>query len=200
MRPCAIWSRTAITLADRQQDGVQHLVDALDHVPICALECRGVAALLQLSLPAEFRQFRQFGLELLQHQGDAVDILLHPFVVALVGLGDHFIDLAVGYLVKDAVSLADRQQGCVQQFVDGGKHRLRVAARHADVGAGRQRACRNGLREALDLRQCERGPELSSRPSGYSQKVTCRAYLLRPALSVRPWLRSPQNSGPASFS
>ena len=144
----------AIALANRQQDGVQHFVDALDDVAISALECSSVAALLQLSLPAEFRQFRQLGLELLQHQGDAVDVLLHPFVVALVGFGDHFIDLAVGYLVKDAVPLANRQQGSIQQFVDGGKHRLGVATRHADVGAHRQRACRNGLREALDLRQC----------------------------------------------
>ena len=125
----------AIAFADRQQDGVEHLVDALDHLGVGALERRGVAALVQLSLAAEFRQFRQLGLELLQHQGDAVDVLLHPFVVALVGLGDELVDPAVGDLVEDAIALADRQQDGVQHFVDaldhlavGALERRRVAA------------------------------------------------------------------------
>jgi len=43
-------TQDAIALADRQQDGVEHLVDALDHVGIAAFEARRLAALLELAL------------------------------------------------------------------------------------------------------------------------------------------------------
>ena len=39
-------------------------------------------------------------------------------MVALVGLGNQFVDLAVGDLGQDAVAFANRQQDGVQHFVD----------------------------------------------------------------------------------
>ena len=108
----------AVALADRQQDGVEHLVDALDDVGIAAFEARGIATLLQLALVAVFDQLGQFRLEPLQHERNVVDVLLHLFMIALVGLGDQFVDLAVRHLVEDAVALADRQQDGVQHLID----------------------------------------------------------------------------------
>ena len=107
-----------VAFADRHQDGVQHLVDALDDLAVGALERRHIAALVQLPLVAELGQLGHFGLELLQDDGDAVDVLLHLLMVALVGLGDHFVDLAVGDLVENAVAFADRQEDGVEHLVD----------------------------------------------------------------------------------
>ena len=53
----------------------------------------------------------------LQDDGHVVDRLLHLFVVALVGLGDQFVDLAVGDLCQNAVAFADRQQDGIQHGV-----------------------------------------------------------------------------------
>ena len=56
-----------------------------------------------------------------------VDRLLHLFVVALVGLGDQFVDLAVGDLGQNAVAFADRQQDRVQHGVHAA-HDLGIGA------------------------------------------------------------------------
>ena len=58
---------------------------------------------------------------------DVVDRQLHLFVIALVGLGDQFVDLAVGDLRQDAVAFADRQQNRIQHGVDAA-HDLGVGA------------------------------------------------------------------------
>ena len=55
---------------------------------------------------------------MLQNDANAVDVLLHLLVVALVGLGDQLIDLAVGDLVEDTIALADGQKNGVQHLVD----------------------------------------------------------------------------------
>ena len=55
-------------------------------------------------------------------KGHVVDRQLHLFVVALVGLGDQFVDPAVRDLRQDAVSLADREENRVEHFVDALDH------------------------------------------------------------------------------
>ena len=69
----------------------------------------------------------QFFLQALQHHGDVVDGLLHLFVIALIGLGDQFVDLAVGDLRQNAVAFADGQQDRVQHGVDAA-HDLGIGA------------------------------------------------------------------------
>ena len=43
-------------------------------------------------------------------------------MIALIGLRDQLIDLAVRDLVEDAIALADRQQNGVEHFVDAFDH------------------------------------------------------------------------------
>ena len=63
-----------------------------------------------------------FLLQALQDRGHVVDGLLHLLVVALVGLRDQFVDLAVGNLRQDAVTLGDGQQDGVEHLVDISDH------------------------------------------------------------------------------
>ena len=121
---------------------------------VAALESRGVAALLQLALVAVVDQFRQFRLELLQHEGDAVDVLLHLLVITLIGFGDQFVDLAVRHLIEDAIALADGQQDDVEHFVDVGEHLLEVAGRHIGIGPLGQAALLYGSDQAADFVHC----------------------------------------------
>ena len=120
--------KDAVALGDRKQDGVEHLVGALDDLAVSARERAGVAALLELTLARVLGQLRKFCLEFLQHRSDAVDVLLHLLMIALVGLRDQFVDLALGDLVEDAVALADRQQDGVEHLV-GALDDLAVGAR-----------------------------------------------------------------------
>ena len=81
------------------------------------LELFGFAALGELPFPRGFGQPHQFLLQALQHGGDVVDRLLHLLVIALVGLRDQLVDLAVGDLRQDAVAFADRQQDRIQHGI-----------------------------------------------------------------------------------
>ena len=58
--------QNAIAFADRQQDGVQHGVDAVHDLRVCALELLRLAAIGELSFLGSFRQARQFLLQALQ--------------------------------------------------------------------------------------------------------------------------------------
>ena len=78
---------------------------------------------------------RKFRLEFLQHRRDAVDVLLHLLMIALIGLGDQFVDLALGDLVEDAVALADRQQDGVEHFVGALDDLAIRAGERADIAA-----------------------------------------------------------------
>jgi hypothetical protein len=60
----------------------------------------------------------QVSLKPLYYQRDAVDALLHPLMVTLVGLGNQLIDLAHRNLPEDPVSFADREQNRVEHLVD----------------------------------------------------------------------------------
>jgi len=64
--------KDAIALADWQQDGIEHLVDALDDVGIATLEPGCLATLLELTLLAVLQQLGELGLEALQYEGDVV--------------------------------------------------------------------------------------------------------------------------------
>ena len=86
-----------------------------------------VAALGQFPVLGRVGQARQFLLQRLQHHADVVDGLLHLLVVALVGLGDQLVDLAVGDLRQDAVAFADGQQNRVQHGVHAA-HDVRISA------------------------------------------------------------------------
>ena len=72
-------------------------------------------------------------------------------MIALVGLGDQLVDLALGDLVEDAVALADRQQDGVEHLVEASQ-KLRVfAAKGGDVCALAQLSVLRRLDQAQDL-------------------------------------------------
>ena len=74
-------------------------------------------------------------------------------MVALVGLGDQFVDLAFGDLRQNAVAFADRQQDGVQHFI----HTLdQFAVRAIEQGGAPslgQASLLGGIRQAHDLVQ-----------------------------------------------
>ena len=72
------------------------------------------------------RQPRHFFLQPAD-DGHIVDGLLHLFVVALVGLGDQFVDLAARDLRQNAVAFADRQQDRIQHGIHAA-HDLGISA------------------------------------------------------------------------
>ena len=111
---------------ERRNHGIEDGIDAAHDVGVGALELILVAAFGQLSFLRRFGQAGQFLLQRLEDHGHVVDGLLHLFVVALVGLGDQLVDLAVGNLGQDAVAFADGQQ-------DGIQHGVHAAH---DVGIG----------------------------------------------------------------
>ncbi len=119
--------QNAVAFADGQQNRVQHGVHAAHDLGIRALELLRLAALGELPFLRGVGQARQFLLQALQHDGDVVDRLLHLFVIALVGLGDQLVDLAVGDLGQNAVAFADGQQDRVQHGVDAA-HDLGIRA------------------------------------------------------------------------
>ena len=106
---------------------VENAVDAAHDVGVGAAELVVVAALGELAGIGRFAQAHEFLLECLQHDGDIVDCLLHLLVVALVGLGDQFVDLAAGDLRQDAVAFADGQQDGVEHGVDA-THNVGIGA------------------------------------------------------------------------
>ena len=79
---------------------------------------RGVGACGELAFHRRFHQQAGVCDHVLQRRSDAVDGQLHFLVVALVGLRDQFVDLAVGYLGQDAVAFAYWKQDRVQHVVD----------------------------------------------------------------------------------
>ena len=119
--------QNAVAFADGQQDGVQHGVDAADDLRIGALELLRLAAVGELAFLGRIGQPDQFLLQALKHDSHVVDRQLHLFVVALVGLRDQFVDLAVRDLRQDAVAFADGQQNRVQHGVHAAND-LRVGA------------------------------------------------------------------------
>ena len=94
---------------------------------------------------------RQLLLQALQHCGDVVHGLLHLLVVALVGLRDQFVDLAVGDLGQNAVAFADGQQDGIQHLVDALDDLAVVALVLGGVGAGGQFAFRRRLDQHAGL-------------------------------------------------
>ena len=107
----------AVAFADGQQDRIQHGVHAADDFGVRALELLGLPAIGELPFLGGVGKARHFFLQVLHNDGDIVDRLLHLFVVALVGLGDQFVDLAAGDLRQDAVAFADGQQDGIQHGV-----------------------------------------------------------------------------------
>ena len=83
-----------------------------------ALKLFRLAAIGELAFFRSLGQARHFLLQALHYDRHIVDRLFHLFVVALVGLGNQLVDLAVGDLRQDAIAFANRQQNRVQHFVD----------------------------------------------------------------------------------
>ena len=108
----------AVAFADGQQDGIEHHVDATNDLRISTLELFRLASVAQLSFPRSIGEPSQLLLKALKYQSDVVDCLLHLFVIALVGLGNQLIDLAVGHLRENAVAFADGQQDGIEHHVD----------------------------------------------------------------------------------
>ena len=119
--------QNAIAFADGQQDGVQHLIDALHDARVGALELVGFAALRQVPFFRGFGQPPQLLLQPLQHHRHVVYGLLHLLVVATVGLGDEFVDLARADLRQDPVAFPDRQQDGIEHRVHALDHLAVVA-------------------------------------------------------------------------
>ena len=120
-------NQDAIALGDGQKNRIEHGVDAAYDLRIRALELFRLAAIAELPFLGGIGQPHQFLLQALQNHGDVVDRLLHLFVVALVGMRNQLVDLAVRYLRQDAVAFANRQQNRVQHYVDAA-HDLRIRA------------------------------------------------------------------------
>ena len=108
--------------------------------------CSGLPRSRKLSFFRGVGQPHQFFLQALQHDGHVVDGLLHLFVIALVGLGDQFVDLAVGDLRQDAIAFANRQQNRVQHGVDALHHLAMDAFKLFRPGALAQPPFLRGLR------------------------------------------------------
>ena len=119
--------QNAVAFADGQQNRVEHGVHAAHDLGIRALELLRLAAIGELAVLRCLDQPRHLLLQALQNDGHVVDGHFHLFVVALVGLGDQLVDLAVGDLRQNAVAFADGQQNRVQHGVDAA-HNLRVRA------------------------------------------------------------------------
>ena len=82
-----------------------------------------------------FGQLGKFSLELLQHLPDGVDIKLHLFMVAMIGLGDQLIDPTLGNLIENAVALANRQQNGIEHFVKASQKLGVFTAKGCDIGS-----------------------------------------------------------------
>ena len=65
-------------------------------------------------------------MQALRDNSHVIDRDLHLFVVALVGLRDQLIDLAIGDLCQNPVALADGKQNRIQHGVDAA-HNLRIS-------------------------------------------------------------------------
>ena len=100
-------AKNAVAFGDGQQDRVQHGVDAAHNLGIGALELFRLAAIAELAFLGGVGQTHQLLLQTLQYQRHIVDGLLHLFVIALVGVGNKLVDLAVRNLGKNAVAFAD---------------------------------------------------------------------------------------------
>ena len=106
-----------VAFGDGQEDGIQHLVDALHDARISALELAGFAAFRELSFARCLSQPPQLLLQTLQDYGHVVDRLFHLLVVATVGLGDQFVDLARADLRQDTIALRYREQDRIEHGV-----------------------------------------------------------------------------------
>ena len=143
--------QNAVAFADGQQDGIQHFVDALHDARVSALELVGFAAFRELPFTRSLGQPPQLLLQALQHDGDVVDRLLHLLVVALVGLRDQFVDLAVGDLGQNAIAFADGQQDGVQHLVDALEHPGVCSDELLRIGAVIQPAFARGVHQLLEF-------------------------------------------------
>ena len=139
----------AVAFADRQQNRIQHGVDAADDFGIGAAELLGLAALGELPVPGGAGQAQQFLLQVLYHRAHMVDRELHLLVVALVGVGDQLVDLAVGDLGQDAVAFADGQQNCIEHGVDAADDLGIRAAELLGLAAFGELPVPGGIRQAL---------------------------------------------------
>ena len=129
--------RRNVTLADvihilggdveRGDDGVEDSVHPADDFGIRAVELIMLPSLSQLARICSVGQSGQFLLQTLENAGDIVDRLFHFFVIALIGVGNYFIDLAVRDLSQDAIAFADGKQDGIQHGVYAA-HNLRVRA------------------------------------------------------------------------
>ena len=140
-----------VSLANRQQNRVEHGVDAAHNVGVGALELLRLAAIRQLAFLRCIRQPHQFLLQALEHSADVVDRLLHLFVIALVGMRDQLVDLARGNLCQNPVSLADGQQNRVEHLVDALDHGAIHARELARPAALRQTPLFRGLHQPQNL-------------------------------------------------
>ena len=113
----------------RANDRIEQRVDTADNVGIRTLYRIRIGALGQLPVFRSVGQVGQHLLQRLQNLSHLVDGNLHLFVVALVGLCDQFVDLALGDLSQDAIPFADGQKNGVEHFID--------AAHDLGVGAGK---------------------------------------------------------------
>ena len=141
----------AVTFADGQQNRIQHGVDAAYDVGVGAAELVGLAALGELPVLRGLGEAHQLLLEALHDRAHSVDRLFHLFVIALIGLGDELVDLAVGDLGQDAVTLGDGQQDRIQHLVDALHHLPMSTLELVDFATLVETPVARGLHQAQDL-------------------------------------------------
>ena len=96
---------------------------------------------------------RHFLLQALEYDGHVVDGELHLLVVALVGLRDQLVDLAVGDLRQDAVAFADGQKNRIEHLVDPLNHLTIGAVESCGAASFGQPAFLGGIHKAHDFIQ-----------------------------------------------
>ncbi len=149
-------SKNAIAFADGQKNRVEHGIDAADDFSVRALELLRLAAIGKLAFTRGFGQAPHLFFESLNDNRDVVDCDLHFLVVAMVGLGDQLVDLAVGDLRENAVAFAYRQENGVQHLIDALNYFALHAVEQRCLAALGEATFLRGIHQAHDLVKDER--------------------------------------------
>ena len=163
--------QNAIALADGQKNCVEHGVDTADNLRVRAVELLRLAAFGELPLFGRLGQPPHFFFQGLNNYGNVIDGNLHLLVVALIGLRDQLVNLAVRNLRENPVALSDGQENRVQHLVDALNHLAMNAVEDGCLAAFREPSFFGRVHQAHDLLQDEHRVVLGQRRLGIRSLV-----------------------------
>ena len=146
-------AQNPIAFSNRQQDGVQHLVDALDDFAIIALVLRGVGAGGQSSLRSRPDQQCRLADQRVDVADAVVQVVLDLVEIAVVIVGNLRRDIALGNAVHVFGGHIQGSDHCVQRAVDAFNDLAVFALVLRGVGARRQFAFHRRLHQNADVRR-----------------------------------------------